>query len=292
MRRALFFLLYLLTCLLIACEKPILADDEFSSASSRVNLQLSIYELEWTSFSSLSRAAVSGICTHLNFSIYDMEGSRQKQFNQKVGDSDYGTAFFELPEGDYQLVALAHSSKTNPTMTNPSKIQFSNSQGYSDTFLYYTTLTIGVETQVLTLSLRRIVALCRFVISDAIPEEVVRLEFTYKGGSGHFDAKTGLGVTKSTQVVKVDVQAGKVQTQYDLYTFLHNVADTINLKVVAYGIADNPLYEREFDVPMERNQVTWLTGAFFEGVTPAVSQSTTTIVTINNVWSGERYLTY
>ena len=292
MRQFRVFLLALLTILFAACEKPILTGEELSSSSPKTSLRLSVYQLEQTPFSLLTRAAPSEICERLNFAVYDMDGSRQKQINQKVGDSDFGTANFDLPVGNYQLVALAHSSSSNPTMTNPAKIQFSNAQGYSDTFLYYGTITIGDEPQTLALSLQRIVALCRFVISDAIPEGVARIEFTYKGGSGHFDAKTGLGVTRSTQVMKFDVEVGKEQTQYDLYTFLHNIEDTIHLTVIAYDAAGNPLYEREFDVPMGQNKVTWFTGDFFTGEIPTTSQSITNIVTIDNTWNGEQHLTY
>lgn len=292
MRTIRVFCFFLATSLFTACEKAILTDDEPPSASSSANLKLTVYELEQISFSSLVRTSASEVCTHLNFAVYNQDGSRLKQINQKIGDNDFGSASFELPEGDYQLVALAHSSNTNPTMTNPAKIQFSNSQGYSETFLHYTTIAIGSEPQNLTLSLRRIVALCRFVINDDIPEGVVRLEFTYKGGSGHFDAKTGLGVTNSTQVAKFDVQPGKTQTQYDLYTFLHNVEGTIHLKVAAYDVADVPQYEREFDIPMEQNKITWFAGDFFTGISPTVSQSMSSFVTIDNTWDGEQHLTY
>lgn len=162
----------------------------------------------------------------------------------------------------------------------------------SDTFLYHTIVPIDDQPQTLTLTLNRIVSLCHFVISDAIPEGVARLQFQYTGGSGHFDAKTGLGVTKSTQTVKFDVQPGQKNTQYDLYTFLHDTSGIIHLKVTAYDSADNIQHEREFDIPMTQNKVTWLTGEFFTGVTPATSQPFTTTVTINTEWSGEEHLTY
>ena len=291
MKRLYSIALTLYLALFCACEKPILADDE-SLQKEDSNLTLSISQLEQTSFASLTRAAASDVCTHLNFAIYNTEGTRLKQTNQKVGDSDFGTASFQLPEGSYQLVALAHSSNGNPTMTNPAKIQFTNSLGYTDTYLYHTTVTFGSEPQTLALSLHRIVALCRFVISDAIPAGVARLEFTYKGGSGHFNAATGLGVTNSTQVVKYDVQAGQKGTQYDLYTFLHETEGIIHLKVTAYDSADNMQHEREFDIPMTQNKVTWLTGDFFTGVTPSTSQAFTTTITIDTDWSGETHLTY
>lgn len=292
MREIRFFLCFLLICLLVACEKPILPDSEPSVTLSDANLKLSIFQLEQTPFSGLTRATASEVCTRLNFAIYDLEGNRLEQTNQNISDANFGTATFKLSEGSYQLVVLAHSGNGNPTMTNPAKIQFSNSQGYSDTFLYHTIVTVGDELQTIALSLRRIVALCRFVITDDIPKGITRLEFTYKGGSGHFDATTGLGVTNSTQVVNFDVQSGQWQRQYDLYTFLHNIEGSIHLKVVAYDEDDNPQHEREFDIPMEQNNITWLMGDFFIDTTLATSRPFTTTITINDVWNGEQFLTY
>ena len=72
--------------LFCACEKPILSEDMPSAEQG--NLTLSISQLEQTSFASLTRAAASDVCTHLNFAVYDLEGTRLKQTNQKVGESD------------------------------------------------------------------------------------------------------------------------------------------------------------------------------------------------------------
>lgn len=287
----------LLTILFTACEKPLLSEDEGTGGSRKKegNLKLSVYQLEQTDFSALTRTAAADVCTRLNFIIYDMEGTRLKYENQLVGDTDFGTTSFLLPEGNYQLVVIAHSVNKNPTTTNPAKVMFTNISkdvGYSDTFLYNTTVTIGEEPQTLALSLHRIVSLCRFVIRDAIPEGITRMAFTYTGGSGHFNAATGLGVTNSTQVVSYNVEEGQTQTQYDLYTFLHDTTGTIHLKVTAYDAGDNVQLEREFDVPMERNKVTWLTGDFFTGFTPTSTQTFTTTINIDNSWGGEQHLTY
>ena len=287
----------LLTILFTACEKPLLSEDEGTGGSRKAegNLKLSVYRLEQTDFSALTRTAAADVCTRLNFVIYDMEGTRLKYENQLVGDTDFGTTSFLLPEGNYQLVVIAHSVNKNPTTTNPAKVMFTNISkdvGYSDTFLYHTTVTIGEEPQTLALSLHRIVSLCRFVIRDAIPEGITRMAFTYTGGSGHFNAATGLGVTNSTQVVSYNVEEGQTQTQYDLYTFLHDTTGTIHLKVTAYDAGDNVQLEREFDVPMERNKVTWLTGDFFTGFTPTSTQTFTTTINIDNSWGGEQHLTY
>ena len=118
---------------LVSCEKPIISDENESGAT-KGNLRVSIYQIEKTPFSSLTRAAASEACTRLNFAVYDQGGSRLKQLNQTSDMADFGHASFQLEEGTYQLVVVGHSANGNPTMTNPAKIQFTNSTGYTDTF--------------------------------------------------------------------------------------------------------------------------------------------------------------
>lgn len=292
MRRKLKFVLTIVVAgLLGSCEKPILAEQE-GQIQKEANLTVSVFQIEQTPFHSPMRSAVSDLCTHLNFAIYDMTGERVKQVNQIEGDSDFGVASFQLLAGTYQLVAVAHSSSSNPTMTDPTKIQFTNAKGYTDTFLYYTTLTIDSEAQTLNISMHRIVSLCRFVINDAIPEGIARIEFHYAGGSGHFNAVTGLGVTNSRQVMSYAVAAGQLQSQYDLYTFLHEADGDIHLLVKAFDADENLQLEKEFDVPMSTNNITWMRGSLFEGFLTSPSQSITPIVAIDGTWRGENVIGY
>lgn len=281
----------LLLVFLAGCEKPIITDTEKDTVK-KGNLTLTIFEIEHTAFAELTRSTAAEVCNHLNFAIYDEKGARVKLTNQKFGDSDFGTVSFQLPEGTYTIVALAHSSNGNPTTTNYEKIQFTNSQGYTDTFLYYKKIVIGSKAQTLSLTLHRITSLCRFIINDAIPEGVAKLEFTYKGGSGTFDASTGLGCVNSTQVMKYDVQTGKKQTQYDLYTFLHETEGTLHLKVTAYDASGNILHEKNIDVEMHQDQITWLRGDFFSDANSTITQSFSATVNIDTQWQGELNLTY
>lgn len=173
-------------------------------------------------------------------------------------------------------------------MTDPTCIKFTNAQGYSDTFLYCSNITIGKESVDEQVSLDRIVALCRFVINDDYPADVTRMRFYYTGGSGAFDATTGLGCVKSKQDLKFDVTSG--QKQFDLYTFLHDTEGIIHLTVTAYDENDNILNEREFDVPMEQNHITWLSGDYFSG--SGSSATTFTGITVNTDWAGETHLNF
>ncbi len=287
MKQLLSFTLLLLAAM--ACEKPEFSDLQ-EETPEHGNLTVSIFQLEQTPFSAFTRSEVADACTRLNFAVYDLDGVRQSQVNQKLGDVNFGTASFQLAEGSYQLVAVAHSSDGNPTMTDPSKIKFTNAQGYTDTFLYSDIVTVGEEPQTLPLSLDRIVALCRFVITDDIPQEVARIRFQYKGGSGAFDAFTGLGSVNSTQTLFFDIASSNAQQQFDLYTFLHDTEGTIHLMVTAYDKMDTPLNEREFDVPLKQNIITWVSGPLFNGGNISNSSLSTSTINIDTQWDGEEFI--
>lgn len=277
-------------CVLVACEKALMTEDASTSGDKNGNLHVSVCRIEQTPFGNLTRGAepVANVCTRLNFAIYDEGGMRVKQINQTSDKAGFGQCAFQLEEGTYQLVVVGHSANGNPAMTDPTKIQFTNATGYTDTFLCYGEVTIGEEQVDYEVSLDRIVALCRFVITDDIPAEVKTMRFYYTGGSGAFDATTGLGCVASKQDVKFTVTAG--QKQFDLYTFLHDLSDNITLTVTALDASGNELYNRQFDVPMQQNHITWLSGAFFNGS----GSSSTTIggVTVNTDWAGETHLTF
>ena len=283
---------------LVSCEKALITEKD-KSADTKGNLRVSVFQIEKTPFASFlpgsSQAttrgakAASEACTRLNFAVYDVDDSRVKQVNQTSDQMGFGTASFQLEEGTYQLVVVGHSSNGNPTMTNPAKIQFTNATGYTDTYIYYSEVTIGEDAVDMQVSLDRIVALCRFVVTDDIPADVRKMQFYYTGGSGAFDASTGLGSVASKQTVTVDVTDGS-QKQFDLYTFLHEPSDNIALKVTALDASGNALDEREFDVPMEQNHITWLSGAFFTG--SGSSSTSVTGVTVDTDWAGETYLTF
>ncbi len=286
--RPLWALLLLLSPLLLtSCEKPYLGDEVPSGTTTTSgNLTVSVFQLEQTPFSDYTRTAPSEACTHLNYAIYNGD-ERLKQINQTSDMADFGHVSFQLDAGTFQLVVVAHSSKGNPTMTDPKKIQFDNSDGYSDTFLYSEDVTVASEPVNLSIALNRIVALCRFVISDDYPQGVAKMQFKYTGGSGAFNAATGLGCVKSTQTVTYDVTSG--QKQFDLYTFLHATEGTIHLTASALDASGIEITQRTFDIPLATNKVTWFTGDFFNG-TPI--QPTSLNLTIDTQWLPESHLTY
>ena len=283
-----FFIGIMAMLMCMACEKPLMTGNQ-EEEETEGNLKIKVFEIEKTPFGSLTRATeeASAVCKHLNYAVYSTSGERLKQVNQTTGTSEFGTASFQLDEGKYRVVVVGHSSNGNPTMTDPTCIKFTNAQGFTDTFVYCDEVTVGEDQVELKVSLNRIVSMCRFVLTDDIPKEIKKMRFYYTGGSGAFDATTSLGCVNSKQDVKIDITNGD-QKQFDLYTFLHDEEGVIHLAVSALDASGNELYAREFDVPMEQNHITWLSGAFFSGV----STTTVTGVTVNTTWEGEQHLTF
>ena len=271
---------------LASCQK-ISIDEDVVPETQNGNLIVSVFQLEQTQLSNITRSEQVDVCSRLNFAIYNLSGSRIKQVNQVLGYTGFGTTSFQLDEGTYQLVVLAHNSNGNPTMTDPAKIRFTNAQGFTDTFLYNDNVTVGAEPQTRTLTLSRITSLCRFVIDGDIPAGVSRMRFYYTGGSGAFNAATGLGSVNSKQDVKFDVTSG--QKEFDLYTYLHDTEGTIHLKVYALDAADNVLTEREFNVSLAQGKMTIYSGDFFSG---GDYDSTTTGINLNTDWEPNIEITF
>lgn len=279
--------------LLLSCEKAVTDEDSVvSDFPADKNLIVTVFSIEKTPFETFTRAGIpaSEACTRLNFAVYTLDGTRVKLVNQTSAEADFGKASFQLAEGTYLLVVVGHSANGNPTMTDPSKIQFTNATGYTDTYLCCGNVTIGEEKVDYQVSLDRITALCRFVLTDTeIPSEVKKLRFYYTGGSGAFNAQTGLGCVNSKQDVKFDITSS--QKLFDLYTFLHDTEGTIHLVVSALDASGVEVSQREFDVPMQQNYITWLSGPFF-GDSGTSGTTGITSVTINTDWAGETHITF
>ena len=190
-----------------------------------------------------------------------------------------------LQEGRYYLVVLAHSGKGNPTSTNLHKIGFTNKTGYTDTFLYADSLLVGEEEVDCEIQLKRIVSKVQFAFSDALPERADSIRFYYEGGSGTFDATTGLGVVKSKQQqwfpVRHDTQ------RFEIYTIPRADSDKLKVLVTTYRTVGGQvelLTEREIsDIPIRQNHITICRGSLFN----ATEQHQISI-DIDTTWDDER----
>lgn len=268
-----------------SCEKMVISGtDGPDDADANVVVQVMSFEQQPFPMAS-TRGDVETACTRLNFIVYDEAGERIRQESQLLGDDGFGMAQFKLQEGRYYLVVLAHSGKGNPTSTNLHKIGFTNKTGFTDTFLYADSLLVGEEEVDCEIQLKRIVSKVQFVFNDALPERADSIRFYYEGGSGTFDATTGLGVVKSKQQqwfpVTHDVQ------RFEIYTIPRADSDKLKVLVSVYHTQDGQvelLTERGInDIPIRRNCITICRGSL-----SGTSEQPQISINIDTTWDDER----
>lgn len=277
--KRLFRISMFLTMALVAlsCERVVfneMTDGQQESDEDGVQVTLRVNRLEGSlsmNATAETRAVVdvADLCSRLNFVVYQ-DGEKVKGINQSVSDDDFGTVSLTLAKGTYQLLVLAHSGKSNPTLSDPTKIAFTNTGTYySDTFYYYGELEVGDdEGQIHNLSLERAVSMFRLVITDEKPANIQKIRIYYTGGSGTLNAVTGFGCVDSKQYVMYDVSEMTSPIELEAYTFLHDAEGSLFINVTAYS-NEGVEQERAFEaVPMKRNYITQYSGPFFTGSNP------------------------
>ena len=287
----------ILTLGVISCEQVDIMginNDEMLDDDG-VELRFTISNIEQVSFDddkTGTRAThdITELCSRITL-VFFQDGKKVKTIHQKDTDDEFGTLQTTLPAGEYKFVAIAHNGNGNPSITSLEEIYFDSKVTMTDTFYYYGELDV-TEPQDLNLSLKRAVAMVRFVISDNVPDEVTRMKFYYTGGSSTFNAITGYGSkdSRQTEYRDVDEAAHSGESYYEIYTFPHEEEDLLKLTVTAQTDDDDEYLERVFEnIPVKINQITKFTGKFFENAQKPGEFKTT--MTINDDWT-ETELSY
>ena len=275
-----------------SCEAPYVAPTDSTEELAQHNIQIntSIYQqAPFEVAASRSAQEVSDLCSRISFAVF-RDGEKVKWVNQTQTSADFGSAAFSLPEGEYELVIIAHNCDGTATISSPEKITFPNNI-VSDTFFYYGTFTVGDEQTTLDLMLSRAVAMVRLSLTDAIPEGVRQMKFYYTGGSSTFSASAGYGCVNSKQTVKMDVKQDMVgePSTWELYTLPHADNGELKLTISALDANGNTLYEKELDdVPITINAITTYTGTLF-GTDPQDLDSKGFHLTADGEWDEGPY---
>lgn len=266
MKAAHIFLIAALTAV-CSCEKPLIENDSTTAANELPNLTLSVRGFRIVPFDvTRSETTIGDYCTKLNFVVYQ-EGKKLKSVNQQSTDSSFGRVTLSVEPGTYQVLVLAHSAKNNPVLSDAKKIQFTNDDGYTDTFYNYETVVVGETATEREMELDRCTAMFRFITTDNVPANVQRIRFYYTGGSGALDATTGLGCVNSKQVSFFDVtdDMRDKPLRLETYTIPKTSSSTLKVTVSAYNESNTVTHELELaSVPIEMNRITEYTGAFFD----------------------------
>jgi len=256
-----------LDAFLLSCSERI----HVIPSTDGIPVTFSVGTLEQVPFdNAVQTRAVSGdVCKAISFAIYTLDGesyTRVQSVNQSVADQSFGSVTFNLEEGTYKVLAIAHNGDMSPTTTNPEKIEFNKNKTttkMTDTFLYWSEITVDGSSNAFSLDLTRAVAMFQLNLTDVmIPDNVAQLKFYYQGGSSTLDATSGYGCVASKQTEIIDVAPG-VRT-FEVYTFIRNNSDFLEMTVSALNSEGTVLKEMKFNnVPIARNYKTRYTGEMF-----------------------------
>ena len=278
------FTLMMLTAVMSSCEKMTLSESAQSENGEKGNVVLRVTQFEQTPFDAQTRAEVGSVCTRLCFHIYGEDGIRVKYVNQKLDESNFGTASFSLEKGKYILVVVGHSASSNPSFSANEKVSISGSN-LGDTFWCCKEIEVGSDDVELSLALKRIVSLLRFIPTDEKPKDMNQVIFSYKGSKGSFNGLTGYGSTNTSQTVTLDVEPDA--EQYEFYMIPSSDEDQLDIKMNTYYIESDGrihnLTEKEISqVPVKRNCVTICRGSLFDGTSS--SQSVFITISVDADW--------
>ncbi|MCD8282583.1 MAG: hypothetical protein LUC22_04950 [Prevotella sp.] len=240
--------------------------------------------------SATSRALVTAakLGNRLNMAVYK-DGTRVTTKNQQNTDDDFGTLSVSLSEGTYDFLFLVHSCDGNATTTDPEAIKFPNNK-VTDTFAYYSddVNVTGDMSRDITVSRR--VAMYRFIVTEAIPDEVTTMQFYYTGGSSTLNPVTGFGCVNSRQTETRTVTSHDAGQVFEVYTFPHDTTDELKMKVTAFDSSGNTIHEVEYEeIPVELNMITIHSAPFFTDETgdTGVGTGPQFIIKGYDDWSGE-----
>ena len=261
----LFVIGLLCTYLSTSCEKPII-NEKISADEVRVVFHVASFSQMPLTTSNIRPVPVriDEACSRLSFAIYD-GSTKVKSVNQTKGSNDFGTLSLVLPKGNYRLVAIAHNGTGAATISSPDKITFPNNK-CTDTFYICEDFSVSDNSE-FDITLKRAVAMFRFVIEDTFPENIHQMKFYYTGGSSTFDATTGYGCvnSKQTEYREISDEMGNNEQQFDLFTFPHAEEDTLKMTITALSATDVTIKERNFaSIPVKKNYITQYSGTFFD----------------------------
>ena len=274
-----------LVAVLASCQQ-IDFDDIGQDADGNANVMLTFSTYGQQEFTRAA-APLTDQCARLSVAVFDEDDAKiGSTKSQKVGDANFGTVGLSLPDGTYTIVAVAHNGDGNCTITSPTKVTFPSNK-MTDTFCYCGELVVEGSVSE-SLEMKRVVAMMRLTITDAIPDGVARLKFYYTGGSSTLNPRTGFGCvnSKQTEYRSVIDDNGAPVNVYEIYTAPHEQNDILKLTITSQDASngDIDVFEPMENIPVTVNKITTWEGALFGG--SGSSSSGGVGITLDTAWDG------
>lgn len=207
---------------------------------------------------------LSDFCTHLD--VWFIEGGETIDVHQSSTDADFGTLSLTLNKTKtYQMVAVAHKCDGNATLSN-NIITFPDDK-ITQSMVGKVTFSPATDTDIDAV-MTRIVGQFRFEITDAVPDNVAKIDFSIAQTGTRWNISTNA----ATNVIDREASVAVTSRHQDgsatviIYIIPDDLtqAYTYDIHVAAKTSGDVIVEERDFDdVQIRAGYKTTYSGQFF-----------------------------
>lgn len=207
---------------------------------------------------------LSDFCTHLD--VWFIEGGETIDVHQSSTDANFGTLSLTLNKTKtYQMVAVAHKCDGNATLSN-NIITFPDDK-ITQSMVGKVTFSPATDTDIDAV-MTRIVGQFRFEITDAVPDNVAKIDFSIAQTGTRWNISTNAATNVIDREVSVAVTSRKEDGSATVIIYIIpddlTQAYTYDIHVAAKTSADVIVEERDFDdVQIRAGYKTTYSGQFF-----------------------------
>lgn len=207
---------------------------------------------------------LSDFCTHLD--VWFIEGGETIDVHQSSTDANFGSISLTLNKTKtYQMVAVAHKCAGNATLSN-NIITFPDDK-VTQSMVGKVTFSPATDTDIDAV-MTRIVGQFRFDITDEVPDNVAKIDFSIAQTGTRWNISTDAATNVIDREVSVAVTSRKQDGSATVIIYIIpddlTQAYTYDIHVAAKTSADVIVEERDFDdVQIRSGYKTTYSGQFF-----------------------------
>ena len=208
-------------------------------------------------------ASIASIVTHLDVWIYE-NGAEVTAAHQTTADADFGTVSVTLDKTKtYTLYAVGHKAEDAASLSN-GIIAFPNEK-VTHAMFYTTTFTPATDTS-LSCLMERIVGLFKLSTTDAVPDDVTKVEFALGSTPTRWNV-AGYGMNPQERTVSFNSIATFSDDTVSFLMYIiadANEATNYTITATAYRSDNSVKQARTFEnVPIRNGYRTTYQGSFF-----------------------------
>ena len=260
--------------LCLSCNKQVENPDSEPTATVSVHVSdftVALSDLPGAGTRATEAPADYDFVGELVLAFYDADGKEVYKTSQSKSstatDASFGEFSFQLPVGNYTMVAIGRDVGTNDAFTLTSPVQAAyTSERVRETFSAVQPVVIASAAAVsLNVTLNRVVTKLVVESTDNQPAGVAKIRTTYGAGSKGFNPTTGLALDNNGFSLNNSVNATPGTTlAIKNYAFLAADEQEIDITLEVLDEKGGVLSTRVIpNVPFRRNRQTTLRGQLF-----------------------------